>query len=437
MVKDMRQGQTAGGRLNCFDFKFGISNLKLITAMPKQRRLLLSLPPALASCRLPLPSASCSCLLLLLSAFCLLSSAQAAWVKQKSGSFAWLHSVFFVDGRRGWAVGGRGALLQTADGGEHWEARRPPTEDALQDVFFTDERTGWIVCVRSAYAPMKKEEARSYLLKTTDGGGHWSRVDVTGAGEDDLQLARVRFGDTERGWVFGETGALYATADGGATWTRLRVPTRHLLLGASLLDASQGWLVGAGSTLLQTSDGGATWREGQIVGSPAQFSIHSPAQSTQASAQTAQAPTRQSQASTEQAQASAQQSQASTRTAARVGAQVPAASLRLNAVSFADARRGWAVGAGGEVLATADGGRTWRAQASGTESDLFDVKFFDEREGWAVGGDGVAIHTTDGGATWRAETTGTPHTLERLFFAGRARGWAVGFGGTIITFQER
>src|SRR5205085_5298902 len=225
----------------------------------------------------------------------------------------------FVDGRRGCAVAGRGALLQTADGGEHWELRRPPAEDALEDVFFTDQRTGWVVCVRSAYAPMKKDEPRSYLLKTADGGETWARVDVTGAGEDLLQLARVRFADAERGWVFGEEGALYATADGGQTWTRLRVPTRHLLLGASLLDARQGWLVGAGSTLLQTTDGGVTWREGSAS---------------------------------------------------------PSSSIRLNAVSFADARHGWAVGARGAVLATSDGGRTGGAQALGTESDLSDVKFF-------------------------------------------------------------
>ena len=87
------------------------------------------------------------------------------------------------------------------------------------------------------------------------------------------------------------------------------------------------------------------------------------------------------------------------------------------------------------MLATVDGGRTWRTEESGTESDLFDVKFFDEREGWAVGGEGVAIHTADGGATWRAEATGTPHTLERLFFSERTRGWAVGFGGTVIAFK--
>jgi photosystem II stability/assembly factor-like uncharacterized protein len=387
--------------------KFQISNLRL-------RR-------ATACRRLPSAPASCSCLLLLLFTFCLLPSAQAAWVRQKSGSFAWLHSVFFV-GERGWAVGGKGALLETADGGESWQLLRPPTDDALQDVFFTDERTGFIVCVRSVYSPMKVGEPRSYLLKTTDGGDTWTRVDVVGAGEDSLQLARVRFADARRGWVFGEEGALYSTEDGGATWARLRLPTRHLLLGAQLSDARRGWLVGAGRTLLQTSDGGVTWREGQLLGLPARNSSApqpTRAQSTPASAQLTGA---------------SPQSQPSS--AAARAAQAQASSLRLNAVSFADARHGWAVGANGAVLATTDGGRTWGAQESGIDSDLFDVKFFDAREGWAVGSDGAAIHTTDGGQSWRAEQTGTTHALERLCFEGRARGWAVGFGGTIIAFKE-
>ncbi|MDQ3920027.1 MAG: YCF48-related protein [Acidobacteriota bacterium] len=408
-----------------WDLKFKISNLRL--RRTTTRRLLPS-----ASCRPPLSSAPvvCPCLLLLLSAFCLLPSVQAAWVSQKSGSFAWLHSVFFV-GERGWAVGGKGALLETTDGGASWQLLRPPTEDALQDVFFTDERTGFIVCVRSVYSPMKVGEPRSYLLKTTDGGATWTRVDVVGAGDDSLQLARVRFADARRGWVFGEEGALYSTEDGGATWARLRVPTRHLLLGASLLDARQAWLVGAGQTLLQTSDGGLTWREGQLRGLPARFSSSPQTARAQPTGVSAQAHSTAASAQLTGAAAQSQPSSSSPR-----APQAQASSLRLNAVSFADARRGWAVGANGAVLATTDGGRTWAAQESGTDSDLFDVKFFDAREGWAVGSGGAAIHTTDGGQTWQAEQTGTTHALERLFFEGRARGWAVGFGGTIIAFKE-
>ncbi|MGB8508834.1 MAG: YCF48-related protein, partial [Pyrinomonadaceae bacterium] len=178
---------------------------------------------------------------LLLFALCPLHARAAAWTKQQSGTLAWLHAVFFTDTERGWAVGGKGALLSTPDGGVHWRARRSPTEDTLRDIFFTDERTGWIVCERSIYQLQTKDEPRSYLLRTTDGGDSWARVEVTGA-DVDAVLVRLLFTDREHGYTLGEAGALYATTDGGATWSRRRVPTRRLLLGATFLDAQRGWL---------------------------------------------------------------------------------------------------------------------------------------------------------------------------------------------------
>ena len=325
-------------------------------------------------------------LCLLPFAFCLLPSAHAAaWERQRSGTFAWLHAVFFVDERRGWAVGGKGALLSTADGGETWELKKPPTGDALRDLFFSDAREGWVVCERSAFEPSAKDEPASYLLKTSDGGASWSRVEVARGEDVDLRLAGVRFADREHGWVYGELGALFATADGGATWERQRVPTRHLLLGASFLDARTGWLAGGGLTVLKTADGGAKWVEGAVY----------------------------LKAGDEAARG---------------------ASRRLNAVYFADAEAGWAVGARGAILFTADGGRTWRPQESGVGDDLFDVKFFDAREGWAVGSGGAMLHTVDGGRTWADARRVTTHALERLFTVGR-RAWAVGFGGTVVALK--
>ena len=217
-------------------FKFQISNLK--SSAPAVRRPLL----LIAYC-------------LLSTVYCLLpptSTHAAAWERQKTGTFAWLHAVFFVDERRGWAAGGKGALLSTADGGTTWELSKPPTEDAVRDVFFHDAATGWLLCERSMFKPMEKDESVSYLLKTADGGRTWSRVEVTRGADVDLKLAGLRFADREHGWVFGELGALFATEDGGATWSRRRVPTRHLLLGASFHDARTGWLSGGGLTVLKT-----------------------------------------------------------------------------------------------------------------------------------------------------------------------------------------
>ncbi|MDQ1558821.1 MAG: hypothetical protein QOD32_1881 [Pyrinomonadaceae bacterium] len=313
--------------------------------------------------------------------FCLLLTAPAlagAWEVQTSGTLAWLRAVYFVDEARGWAVGSKGALLATEDGGRSWTVRRAPTEDTLRDVYFANEATGWLVCDRSIYLLRTKQEPRSYLLRTADGGASWSRVEVTGA-DVDVLLTRVAFVDDARGWAFGEMGALYATADGGGSWERQVLPTKHLLLGGAFLAAGQGWLVGAGNTILYNPDGGSQWRAGASPVMPA---------------------------------------------------------TRYNAVSFVGERRGWAVGEGGLVLSTPNGGRSWFKQESNVTVDLSDVKFIDASEGWAVGAEGTIIHTTDGGANWRLEPSGTRHPLERLSVASRTRAWAVGFGGTIVNYAN-
>lgn len=331
-----------------------------------------------------------------------------SWQKQQTGTFAWLHSVFFVDESRGWAVGGKGALLATRDGGEHWEQRRRPVEDALHEIVFTDESTGWIVCERSIFAPMAKEESVSYLLKTSDGGENWTRVDVTRGEDVDIKLAGLRFADAEHGWVYGEQGVLYATSDSGRTWLRQRVPTRHLLLGGAFADAQHGWLSGGGLTLLRTEDGGENWRAGTLyipLGDP-------------------------------QTAASAPRTNAKSSEATTTPAAALPASLRLNAVFFAGSEAGWAVGANGLIYFTANGGRAWQPQESGVKSDLYDVKFLDTLEGWAVGGEGTILHTKDGGRVWTKERRTTDHTLESLFFVGRKRAWAVGFGGTVLTLKS-
>src|SRR5215831_19484521 len=68
----------------------------------------------------------------------------------------------------------------------------------------------------------------------------------------------------------------------------------------------------------------------------------------------------------------------------------------LNAISFVDANTGTAVGGGGTILHTTDGGATWTPQSSGTTFWLHGVSFLDTNTGWAVGDGGTILHTTDG-----------------------------------------
>jgi photosystem II stability/assembly factor-like uncharacterized protein len=325
-----------------------------------------------------LPSAYCllpTVFCFLLTAHCsLLTVSAATWTRRTSGTMAWLHAVYFLDQNRGWVAGSRGTLLETIDGGQTWRRLLPLTKDNLRDVYFADEKTGWLVAERDALKLKTNDEPQSYLLKTEDGGFSWRRVFLNGSGIN-ARLVRAVFADGERGWVFGETGVVFATRDGGAHWVRQASPTKHLLLGGAFVDSAHGWLVGAGATILQTNDGGLTWWSGIV----------------------------------------------------REGA-----GARFTAASFVGNRFGWAVGTAGRVFATTDGGRIWFEQRSNVNDDLSDVKFIDASEGWVIGAQGTLLHTRDGGAHWFAESSGTSHALDGLFVIDQDHGWAVGFGGTIL-----
>jgi len=131
--------------------------------------------------------------------------------------------------------------------------------------------------------------------------------------------------------------------------------------------------------------------------------------------------------------------------------QNPAICAPLSSVDFADATHGWAVGRGGTVLATTDGGRSWTAQKSPTTVDLNGVCFVDAQHGWAVGQvvdtstitrtsklPGIIIATVDGGRHWTVQDPGISDRCEYMSvrihsvaFADPLHGCAVGLDATM------
>ena len=111
----------------------------------------------------------------------------------------------------------------------------------------------------------------------------------------------------------------------------------------------------------------------------------------------------------------------------------------LAGVTFSDATHGWAVGYGGTIIATTDGGAAWNGQSSGLGANaaLSDVAFPDATHGWAVGSSydstthtftSLIFATTDGGATWKKRTSVSHRRLVAVSFVDATHGWAVGGG---------
>jgi photosystem II stability/assembly factor-like uncharacterized protein len=298
---------------------------------------------------------------------------QTVWTRQKSDVLAWLHAIFFIDQSTGWAAGGNGTLLSTSDGGRTWRLTKP-TDDSIIDIYFAGSKDGWLLCDRSEFN-LDDGDERSYLLRTTDGGERWQRIDIA-ANESHSRLSRMLISADGKFWLIGEAGALFVSQDNGETWKSISLPVPRLLLSADFPTNGPARLAGAGTTILRSSDHGQTWLSDNAANSVA-------------------------------------------------------AHMRINSIHFPEPKFGWIVGDAGRIYATVDGGRTWQAQNSGVSDDLRDVRFLDVNEGWVVGADGVLLHTTDGGAHWEAENSRTRHPLDRLFVI-KGDVWVVGFGGTIL-----
>jgi len=114
--------------------------------------------------------------------------------------------------------------------------------------------------------------------------------------------------------------------------------------------------------------------------------------------------------------------------------QASTVSADLHGVHFRpDGRRGWAVGAGGRIVATQDAGFTWAQQGSNTTEDLYGVWFSTSSDGWAVGANGVVRRTMNGGATWTMVVTGAAvENLHDVYFTHPDTGFAVGATGVVL-----
>ncbi len=104
----------------------------------------------------------------------------------------------------------------------------------------------------------------------------------------------------------------------------------------------------------------------------------------------------------------------------------------LNAVYFADAKRGWIAGDEGLVFRTEDSGGTWTRQSVPANESINDVYFRNKEDGYLLAGNRI-IKTEDSGETWREAQSFTPDNfggaLPELYsvrFTGKKKGWIVG-----------
>ncbi len=124
-----------------------------------------------------------------------------------------------------------------------------------------------------------------------------------------------------------------------------------------------------------------------------------------------------------------------------VGTRVSSGGKDLNAVYFADSKRGWVGGDAGFLAFTNDSGASWVEQRLGTAHAINDIYFVSKDSGFVLAGNSI-YETSDGGHSWREAHTFSPADFDNatpelysLRFNGKKRGWVVGSasrGDTIV-----
>lgn len=277
-----------------------------------------------------------------------------------------------------------------------WHLQQPGSNH-LFGVDFVDPSHGWAVG--------KSGE----IIATSDGGRTWASQ-TSGTTED---LEGVSFVDRQHGWIVGEGGTILATSDGGEHWAAQTSGTTEILYGVRFNDATHGWAAGSGHVLLKTTDGGSTWApmgsptSGTFLGVAFADSTHGIVFGSVGLRGTADG--------------------GSTWTD-------KGASSTIADGTFVGTTHGWAVGVGGEILATSDGS-SWAPQSSGTSAQLNSVSFADVEHGWAVGNGGVILDTTDG-TLWWGQSSGTSNDLWGVSAPSSSYAYAVGTFGIVDSYYD-
>lgn len=275
----------------------------------------------------------------------------ATWQFQPSGVTCRLHSIAFLDARRGWAAGGtaqpyshtsRGVLVATDDGGATWRQLPTPLLPALTHIEFFDDQRGVATGGGSSFAP-------SGVFVTTDGGENWLPLPCDHRG----QWLAADFVDLETGAVAGEGGDFATLMRRNVVRSPAAVISLRSFHALKLQPPTGGWLVGDGGIVMRTDDLGRNWQStpGALPRSMAeQFDLYA-VDAIGPHVWTAGAPGTRIFHSPDGGQ---------TWQSAPTGRTTP-----LRAINFVDADTGWAIGDLGAILATCDGGRSWQLQRQG------------------------------------------------------------------------
>ncbi|WP_164101427.1 YCF48-related protein [Candidatus Laterigemmans baculatus] len=305
-----------------------------------------------------------------------------------------LRDIFFADPDRGWAVGDLGVILVTSDGGNVWVPQSSGTTGNLRSVYFSSPERGYAV---GGWYESDTGLGRAIVLRTRDGGQSWTPL------ESDLPpLRSIRQLGSGRLIASGEwspihLGGVFLSEDDGVSWRAVGGEQLRQVAAASL--SSDG--------VLMADDQG-------VLFAAAPEAIAGPSASPPEAVAVLPGVTALATAGPHAAAALGDRTFAISRDGGRrwtrIESPAPTPFLPLCAAAAVDGSL-WFAGAPGRQVCRVDSQGVRTQPETGFDGPLYALHFHDQHRGWAVGGFGTILATRDGGRTWRVQRGGSARAM--------------------------
>ena len=294
------------------------------------------------------------------------------WTIQNSGTTVNLNGLSFISQNFGTCVGDSGTIIHTDDGGVNWFPQSSGVSGGLLDVAFYDNNKGVTVGHSGA------------IVYTDNGGANWIVA--------------------QDGWMISYDAAQMITSDLGY------IVGVNSIFQPLVSWTNNGWTSWS-STAFYLEDGGGVYNEGHLTDL---YFIDDTIGFASAYVWNGD------------------------------GAIVKKDSVSswstiywnenngLLAIDFPSEEVGYAVGTGGVILKTSDGGINWLNIDCGVSSVLNDVCFITEDVGIVVGESGYILRTNDGGDNWDIQNSGTSVALNAVELIDSNIAYVIGDLGTIL-----
>lgn len=209
------------------------------------------------------------------------------WAQVASPVSVTLTAVRFADDRHGYAVGHGGTVLATVDGGSRWERRLDGRR--IPDLLLADAQARSDAAAQKAAEQLRADGPDKPLLDlvplspqrvlvvgayglaliTEDGGKTWDSWGAKLENPKALHLYALR----QRGKrivIAGEQGLIFKSEDGGQSFQRLVTPYKGSFFTLELPDDREMVLAGLRGNVWRSVDGGRDW---QVLAVPMPVSV--------------------------------------------------------------------------------------------------------------------------------------------------------------------